>query len=138
MNSNHSAANDRAVAFIVPVNEAYTAIRKAKHMITKVGRSRPKAMLRLLVDFEAHFDTVYAEDRLWQTALEDMTKIAYELRQAYDQLSSSSDAAYQEGYQDALKEVLDKRTHDEVVAAWLFHMPGTTEARQYLEAGDEG
>ena len=36
-----------------------------------------------LEDIEAHFDTVYCEDRLRQAALEDMTKIAHELQQAY-------------------------------------------------------
>ena len=136
MNGDQSAADDRAVAFIVAVYEAYTALRKAKRLV-RAGRSRPKAMLRLLDDIEAHFDTVYAEDRLQQTALEDVTKIAHELRQSYDQLSATADAAYQEGYQDALKEVLEKRGHDEVVVAWLIHMLGAAEARQYLEAGDE-
>ena len=137
MNNNDSAANDRAVAFTVAVYEVYTAIQKAKRMVGQ-GRSRPKAMSRLLEDIEAQVDMIYAEARLWQTAHEDMTSIAHELRQAYDQLFASADAAYQAGYQDALKEVLDKRTHDEVVVAWLIQMLGTAEARQYLEAGDEG
>src|SRR5579863_1165687 len=109
MNIDDSAAHDRMVAFTVAVYEVYTAIQRAKRMAAGSGHIRSKALLRLIEDIETHVDTIYTEAGLRQTAVEDITRITHELRQSYDQLSAFADTAYHAGYQDALKEILDRR-----------------------------
>jgi len=156
MNSNNAQANEgteeeRAVAFCVAAYEAYTAINDAKRL-ARSQRSRPKAILRKLEDIEAHLDTIYAEARLRQTALQAMTRIAQELRREYDQLLDDTETAYNDGFQDALKVILDNAPGDSgILVGWLIHTLQTPsawqtpewervlerlrDARRYLEAG---
>ena len=122
---NSQRESDRAVAFTVAVYEAYTAIQKAKRM-ARAGRARPKAMLRLIEDFETHLDTIYTEAGLRQTALQDVAKITQELGQAYDQVVNDAETAYGDGWQAGWEEALQQlvtnapRGSGEVVD-WLIH-----------------
>jgi len=120
LQSQRGTEEERAVAFCVAAYEAYTAIKSAKRMV-RAGRTRPKTLLRHLEDIEAHLDTIYAEARLRQTALNDMTQFAQELLWAHDQLLIDTKTAYEDGWRDALKEVIPNAPGDDgIVVRWLI------------------
>lgn len=111
----------QAIALHEAVQELYTAIQQTKPMVGE-QRSRPKAILRQLDAIQAHLDTIYTEASLQEIMLHDMTSIAYELRRAYDELSNDAETAYQDGWQAALKHVLENAPGDSgIVVGWLIH-----------------
>ncbi len=133
MNNESSQANERAIALHTAVQETYAAIRQAKRMVGE-QRSRPKAILRQLDAIQAQLDTIYTEASLQEMALHDMTLIAYELRRAYDELSNDVETAYQDGWQAALKHILENAPGDSgIVVGWLIHTLQTDTAWQAPE-----
>ncbi len=115
-----SGSEDHAVALAIALKQTYAAIRQTKRLVREQG-SKPTGIIRELNDIQAHLDAVYTEAGLQQTALHDMTTIAQELRQAYDELVNDAETAYQTGWQDALKQALENAPGDSgIVVSWLI------------------
>ncbi len=112
--------NERGLRLHVAVQDLYAAIRQTKRMVGE-QHSRPKAILSQLENLEVRLDAIYVETSLQQTALYDMTAIAQALRQAYDELVNDAETAYQDGWQDALKQALENAPGDSgIVVSWLI------------------
>ncbi|MHB8627525.1 MAG: hypothetical protein ACYDBJ_28940 [Aggregatilineales bacterium] len=115
-----SDSEDHALALAIALKETYAAIRQTKRLVREQG-SRPTGIIRQLNDIQAHLDTVFTEAGLQRMALHDMTMIAQELRQAYNELVNDAETAYQTGWQDALKQALENAPGDSgMVVRWLI------------------
>ena len=120
MNTEPTQASDHALALIQALKATYAAIKQTRRMVRQQG-SVPTGIIRQLNDIETRLDAVYTEAGLQEMALHDMTLIAYELRRAYDELSHDAETAYQDGWQDALKQALDNAPGDSgKVVRWLI------------------
>ena len=114
-------SEDRGLALALAFKHTYAAIRQTKRLIREQG-SRPTGLLKQIDDIQTLLDAVFTEARLQRVALHDMTQIALELRRAYDELSRDAETAYQDGWQDALKQALDNAPGDSgSVVRWLIH-----------------
>ncbi|MHB8627959.1 MAG: hypothetical protein ACYDBJ_20680 [Aggregatilineales bacterium] len=115
-----SGSEDHALALIIALKQTYAAIHQAKRLVREQG-SRPTGIIRQLNDIQAQLDAVYTEAGLQKMALHDMTMIAQELRQAYDELVNDAETAYQSGWQDALQQALENTPGDSgIVVGWLI------------------
>ena len=111
---------DHALALIQALKATYAAIKQARRMVRQQG-SVPTGIIRQLNDIETRLDAVYTEAGLQEMALHDMTLIAQELQRAYDQLVNDAETAYQDGWQDALKQALENAPGDSgSVVRWLI------------------
>lgn len=97
-------SKERSVALHVAVHEMFAALKEVKRTVGE-QRSRPKAILRQLEALETRLEAIYIEACVQQITLGDMTEIARELQHAYDQLLSDTEVAYQDGWNDAVKEL---------------------------------
>jgi len=97
--------NNRDVALHAAVYELYVALKHAKDLV-RVSGSRPKAIRRRLAAIEGYVDTLYTEARMKETELNDLTRIAAEIRRAYDQLLKDTEVAYQDGWKAGWDEAL--------------------------------
>ncbi len=115
-----SDSADHGLALAIALKETYAAIRQTKRLVREQG-SRPTGIIRQLNDIQAHLDAVFTEAGLQRMALHDMTLIAQALRQAYDELVNDAETAYQDGWQDALKQALENAPGDSgMVVGWLI------------------
>ena len=123
-----SGSEDHALALIIALKQTYAAIRQTKRLVREQG-SRPTGIIRQLNDIQAQLDAVYTEAGLQEMALHDMTMIAQELRQAYDELVNDAETAYQSGWQDALQQALENAPGNSgIVVSWLIKTLGSDSA----------
>jgi hypothetical protein len=127
---------DPSAALLVALIKSCGDILETKRLLG--NKAVPRSIIqRQLEIIEARVETAYRTAELQDTALQDLTRMAEALQTAYDELFAHADSAYQQGYQDALKEVLANRADNELVIAWLLHVLDTAQIREFLDAHDE-
>ena len=129
-------AKEHAVTFHDTAFQMEKLINLLKQFVAE-GQITPEEIIEGLDILLRQRDIIHTEGSVQILALIDMTHIAEQNERDYNELSRWTNKVYQEGFEDAVKDILANNIGNPLVGPWLVKMLGTEEARLYLEAGNE-